>query len=150
MHRAITADDYYATAPHWRDEIAKLREILLAADLEETIKWGQPTYTAAGKNVAGLGAFKSYFGFWFFQGAALEDDAAVLINAQPGKTKDLRQWRMTSATEIKPTVVKRYLKEAIANAERAQALGLTLAFSRNRLPGSCSFLILRNLGKLPW
>lgn len=40
-------------------------------------------------------------------------------DAQPGKTKDLRQWRMTSAAEIKPAVVKRYLKEAKANAGRA-------------------------------
>ena len=119
MHRAKTADDYYANAPHWRDEIAKLREILLASGLAETIKWGQPTYTANGKNVVRLGAFKSYFGLWFFQGAALEDDAGVLINAQPGKTKDLRQWRMSSAAEIKPAVVRRYLEEAAANTERA-------------------------------
>lgn len=118
MHRAKTANDYYARAPHWRDEIAKLREILLASGLEETIKWGQPTYTAGGKNVVGLGAFKSYFGLWFFQGAALEDDSGVLINAQPGKTKDLRQWRMTSAADIRPAVIKRYLKEAKANSER--------------------------------
>ena len=37
----------------------------------------------------------------------------MLINAQPGKTKDLRQWRMTSASDIKPAVIKRYVKEAM-------------------------------------
>ena len=30
-----------------------------------------------------------------------------------GKTKDLRQWRMTSVKEIKPSVIKRYVKEAV-------------------------------------
>ena len=40
-------------------------------------------------------------------------------NAQPGKTKNLRQWRMTSAAEIRPAAVKRYLKEAKASARRA-------------------------------
>ena len=44
----------------------------------------------------------------------LKDDSKVLVNAQEGKTKALRQWRMTSAKDIKPTVIKRYVKEAIA------------------------------------
>ena len=70
-------------------------------------------YTWKGKNVVGIGGFKSYFGLWFFDGASLEDDKGVLINAQPGKTKSLRQWRMTSAKEIKPAAIKRYVKEAM-------------------------------------
>ena len=63
-------------------------------------------------------AFKSYFGLWFHQGVTLKDEASVLINAQERKTKALRQWRMTSVKDIKPAIVKRYLKEAIeiANA----------------------------------
>jgi uncharacterized protein YdeI (YjbR/CyaY-like superfamily) len=43
--------------------------------------------------VVGIGSFKSYFGLWFHQGALLSDDENVLINAQEGKTKALRQWR---------------------------------------------------------
>jgi hypothetical protein len=43
-----------------------------------------------------------------------KDNANVLINTQPGKTRSLRQWRMTSAGEIEPAVIKRYVKEAIA------------------------------------
>ena len=122
MHRAKTADDYYADAPHWRDEIAKLREILHASGLEETIKWGQPTYTTNGKNVVGLGAFKSYCGLWFFQGALLADEDEVLINAQEGKTKALRQWRMTSCRDINQARIKRYVKEAIALADQGKEI----------------------------
>lgn len=114
MQRAKSVDDYIKNVPHWGAEVARLRQILASTPLEETVKWGGPCYTWKGKNVVGLGAFKSYFGLWFHQGALLDDDAGVLINAQEGKTKALRQWRMTAASEIKPTIIKRYVKRAIA------------------------------------
>ena len=110
-----TVDEYLDNAKHWQDELRKVRKILLSTGLTETIKWGGPVYTNAdGKNVVGIGGFKSYFGLWFFEGAALEDKEEVLINAQPGKTKMLRQWRMTSVKEIRPAVIKKYVKEAAA------------------------------------
>jgi len=43
----------------------------------------------------------------------MKDPQGVLINAQEGKTKDLRQWRMVSAKEIKARKIKSYVKEAI-------------------------------------
>jgi uncharacterized protein YdeI (YjbR/CyaY-like superfamily) len=36
----------------------------------------------------------------------------VLINAQEGRTKALRQWRMFVAADIKPTLIKRYVQQA--------------------------------------
>ncbi len=74
---------------------------------------GCPTYTFGGKNVVGIGAFKSYFGLWFFQGALLTDPQNVLVNCQEGRTKAMRQWRMNSDKEIKPTIIKAYVAEAI-------------------------------------
>ena len=115
MKRYKTVDDYIDGNEMWPDELRRLREILLSTDLVEEVKWGAPCYTFNGKNIVGIGAFKSYFGLWFFKGAALKDEQKVLINAQPGKTKDLRQWRMTSAKEIKPSVIKRYVKGAMQN-----------------------------------
>jgi uncharacterized protein YdeI (YjbR/CyaY-like superfamily) len=82
--------------------------------LSETVKWGGPCYTFNDRNVVGLGAFKAYFGLWFFQGALLKDSEKVLVNAQEGRTKAQRQWRMTSAKEIRPALIKRYIKEAVA------------------------------------
>lgn len=124
MKRARSADDYYMNAEHWRDEITRLRQILASTPLEETVKWGGPCYTWNGKNVVGVGAFKSYFGLWFHQGALLDDDANVLINAQEGKTKALRQWRMTSASEIRPTVIKRYVNQAIGHIDAGREIAV--------------------------
>ncbi len=71
----------------WTPELEQLRKILTATPLEETVKWGAPCYTYEGKNLVGIGAFKSYFGLWFHQGALLSDDAQVLQNTQEGKPK---------------------------------------------------------------
>lgn len=117
MHKAKSADDYFATAKQWRDELAALRKLLLSAGLNEEIKWGAPTYTLGGVNVVGLAAFKSYVGLWFFQGALLADPDKVLINAQEGVTKAQRQWRFSSGKEIRPALVRKYVKEAIALAK---------------------------------
>ena len=113
MKRAKSVDDYMNEIGAWRREAARLREILKTTPLDEEVKWGAPCYTHKGKNVVGIGAFKSYFGLWFFQGALLADEDKVLINAQEGKTKALRQWRMTSARDIRPAAIKRYVNEAI-------------------------------------
>lgn len=113
MKREKTVEDYISNADRWRDELKRLREILLSSDLVEEIKWGSPCYTYRGKNVVGLAGFKSYFGLWFHQGALLADEKNVLINAQEGTTKALRQWRMKNAADIKPGIIKSYVKEAI-------------------------------------
>ncbi|MCB0489497.1 MAG: YdeI/OmpD-associated family protein [Cyclobacteriaceae bacterium] len=109
----INSIDGYIESSTRKEELTRLRQILLDCDLTEEIKWGAPAYTFQGKNVAGLAAFKSYAGLWFHQGALLKDKEKKLINAQEGKTKALRQWRFTSAREIQPRLVKAYVKEAI-------------------------------------
>ena len=113
MKRYTSVDAYIEGAETWHDELVRLREIITRTELEETVKWGAPCYTLGGKNVVGLAAFKAYVGLWFHQGALLSDPDKVLINAQDGKTKALRQWRFTSAREIKVRRVTAYLKEAI-------------------------------------
>ena len=123
MKRAQTVNEYIDTSEHWRDELKQLREILKKTALAEEVKWGGPCYTFDGKNVVGIGAFKSYFGLWFFQGALLADDEKVLTNAQEGRTKALRQWRMKSAKEIKPAGITRYVKEAIQLVKDGKSIG---------------------------
>ena len=113
MKRYKTVDDYIAHAAQWQDELRRLREILQSTELTEDVKWGAPCYTFDKKNVVGILGFKSYFGFWFHQGVLLEDRKKVLINAQEGKTKALRQWRMNSPNDIKPATIKAYVREAI-------------------------------------
>ena len=113
MQRAKSVDDYISDASQWQDKLVQLREILRSTNLTEEVKWGGPCYTYGGKNIVGMSGFKSYFGLWFFQGVLLQDKNSVLINAQEGKTKSMRQWRMTSASDIKPALMKRYVAEAI-------------------------------------
>ena len=108
-----TVDAFIEGNERWTPELEQLRKILKATPLEETVKWGAPCYTFEGKNLVGIGAFKSYFGLWFHQGALLTDSEQVLENAQEGKTKALRQWRMASKKEIKARTIKAYIKEAI-------------------------------------
>jgi len=77
------------------------------------VKWGAPTYTYDGKNLIAIGGFKHHFGLWFFQGALLADKKKLLVNAQQGKTKAMRQMRFESATEINQKAIEAYIKEAI-------------------------------------
>ena len=117
MKRFSDVDAYLQSLGQWQVEIARLREILLTTGLDETIKWNSPCYTHQGKNVVGIGGFKSYFGLWFFQGALMDDPESLLVNAQKGKTRGMRQWRMASKNDIKVQLVKRYVKEAVRVAE---------------------------------
>ena len=128
MRRHETADQFFAAAKEWRAELLELRSILRSTALEETVKWGGPVYTFGGKNVAGIGGFKSYFGLWFFQGALLADKRKLLINAQEGKTKALRQMRFRSKGEIDRGLIEAYVGEAIALAER----GVEIKPQRNK------------------
>ncbi|TRZ42756.1 YdeI/OmpD-associated family protein [Robertkochia solimangrovi] len=115
-------DAYITGQTHWTEALHALRAMLLKSGLEETIKWGSPVYTLANKNVVGLSAFKSYVGLWFFQGALLQDDDAVLINAQEGKTVAMRQWRFDNLQQIEENESKilHYLREAIKNQKEGR------------------------------
>lgn len=118
MKRFETVDAYIDEAEFWQDELRKLRKILNSTELQETVKWGAPCYTFDGKNLVGIGAFKSYVGLWFYQGALLADPEKVLINAQEGKTKAMRQWRFPTKKEIKSQLIKAYVLEAISLQKR--------------------------------
>lgn len=117
-----TPEEYFASVPDHLDILEKLRSILLSTELEEKMKWGIPTYCFKNKNVSGIGAFKSYAGIWFFNGVFLQDKANVLINAQEGKTKGLRQWRFESIEDINEDLVLSYIQEAIQNQKEGKEI----------------------------
>ena len=110
-----TVDQYIEKHPDWSDEICTLRELLLSTELQETIKWGGPVYTVNGKNVVGIGAFKNHCALWFFQGALLKENTALLQNAQEGKTKALRQIRFEKGDDIPTGILRKYVLEAVQN-----------------------------------
>ena len=113
-----SVDTYIDKHSNFKKQLTKIREILLTTELQETIKWGMPTYTIDGKNVVGMGSFKAHFGIWFFQGALLKDTDKVLSNAQEGKTQAMRQWRFTDVSKIEGNTILRYINEAIDNQKK--------------------------------
>ncbi|GAA0857069.1 DUF1801 domain-containing protein [Aliiglaciecola litoralis] len=105
---------YINKHPKWQLGLVLLRERLRLSELQETIKWGMPTYCFDGKNVIGIGAFKHHYGMWFFNGAAMQDPKALLINAQQGKTKHMRHWRFQHVDDLDPGLIDQYIGYAIA------------------------------------
>ncbi len=119
---AKNAEEYIQTHSKWEKELRELHEIMLTTELEPSIKWGAPVYTIHGKNVLGIGAFQNHYGIWFFNGALLNENTALLVNAQEGKTKALRQIRFEKEDEIKPSALLPYVKEAIQNQKEGKVL----------------------------
>ena len=122
MKKFKTADDYILVKSQWEKTLNQLRKIILSTELTETLKWGMPTYTLDGINVAGLVAFKSFVAIWFLNGVFLKDKQKKLINAQEGVTKALRQWRFSSVDEIEPELIKAYIDEAINNQQAGKTI----------------------------
>lgn len=98
----------------WVEELSLLSSIIQKTPLEKTTKWGSDVFTYDGKNVLSYGGFKNYFALWFYNGVFLQDKYHVLISAQEGITKSLRQWRFSSVAEIDERKILEYVNEAIA------------------------------------
>ncbi len=134
MQRYKTVPDYLAGHDEWRSVLERVRAVMKASELEETVKWGAPCYTLNGKNLVGLVAFKDFVSIWFHQGALLRDEHGVLVNAQEGRTKAMRQWRVRSEDEIDETILRAYVRETIEN----QRQGREIKADRNKplqIPG---------------
>lgn len=106
----------------WAEELDLLQSIIAKTEVVETTKWGGLTYTVNGKNVLGIGGFKHFFTIWFYQGVFLEDKNKVLVNANEGVTKALRQWRFYSKEEIDEKLILSYIKEAIENSKAGKEI----------------------------
>lgn len=116
------AAEYIAKHPTWETELTELRALLRATELEETIKWGAPVYTINGKNVVGLAAFKNHYALWFYQGALLKENTALLHNAQEEKTKVMRQIRFEKDTPLKLDLINKYVLESIQNQKEGKTI----------------------------
>lgn len=122
MQRYQTVPDYLAGHDEWRSVLERVRAVMKASELEETVKWGAPCYTLNGKNLVGLVAFKDFVSIWFHQGALLRDEHGVLVNAQEGRTKAMRQWRVRSEDEIDETILRAYVRETIENQRQGREI----------------------------
>ena len=103
----------------WIELENRLRNLIESStDLSETVKWGIPVFTHEGKNVLGFAGMKHHFAVWFYNGVFLKDPHQVLINAQEGKTKAMRQWRMESEEDLDEKVFLELVREAISNEQK--------------------------------
>lgn len=117
-----TVEEYIQKHLKWEKELRELHEMMLTTELEPSIKWGSPVYMINGKNVVGLSGFKNHYGLWFFNGALLKEHTAMLVNAQEGKTKAMRQIRLTKEDELKTSQILPYVKEAIQNQKEGKEI----------------------------
>lgn len=115
-----TVDEYILKHPKWENQLRQLRDILLSTELEETIKWGAPTYTVNGKNVIGIAAFKNHYALWFHNGALLKENTS-LLQASEG-TKAMRQIRFEDGDEIRASVLQKYVLEAVQNQKEGKEI----------------------------
>lgn len=113
MAKAENVSHYFETHFKWKDQLKLLKELLLKSTLTETIKWGSPVYTKEGKNLVRISASKNHCGLWFFQGALLQKNTKLLVNAQEGKTQAMRQIKFDETSEINLDVLKEYVEEVI-------------------------------------
>jgi uncharacterized protein YdeI (YjbR/CyaY-like superfamily) len=120
-------DAFVSRAKAWRGEIEKLRSILLECGLDEDLKWGKPCFAFEGKNVAIIQPFKEHCSLMFFKGALFKDTHG-LLRSQGENTQSALRLEFTSEAQVKKTVLKSYVKQAI-EAEKA---GLTVDFKAKR------------------
>jgi uncharacterized protein YdeI (YjbR/CyaY-like superfamily) len=99
----------------WSAEFAALRQLCLAAGLNEELKWGQACYDLKGGKVVLIHGFKNYCALLFMKGALLKDPAGLLVQ-QTKNVQSARQIRFTSLADIDKhkASVKAYIKDAIA------------------------------------
>jgi uncharacterized protein YdeI (YjbR/CyaY-like superfamily) len=120
-------DAFLAEAGQWREEFAKLRQIILGCGLSEDLKWGKPCYTLQGSNVVLIHGFKEYCALLFMKGALLKDPRGILVQ-QTENVQSARQIRFTSPQEITKLAgaVKSYIQEAI----KVEAAGLKVTLKK--------------------
>jgi uncharacterized protein YdeI (YjbR/CyaY-like superfamily) len=73
-------DAYIARSADFAQPILEYVRMLVheaCPDVEETIKWGMPTFMHAGSMLCGMAAFKQHASFGFWKHALVVDDAAA-------------------------------------------------------------------------
>lgn len=120
-------DEFLSKAKKWREELEKLRMIVLDCQLTEELKWGKPCYTYQKSNIVILQGFKEFCALLFTKGALLNDPDGIL--EKPGEnTQAGRRIPFTDVREIveMEPILKAYVREAI-EAEKA---GLKVNFKK--------------------
>jgi uncharacterized protein YdeI (YjbR/CyaY-like superfamily) len=92
-------NNYLNNLKKWKEELTKIREIILDLGLNEEFKWMHPCYTENGKNIILIHEFKDYCAILFHKGVLLKDSENILIQ-QTKNVQSARQIRFTDLPEI--------------------------------------------------
>ena len=102
----------------WIGGLNRLRQLCLEAGLTETVKWGHPCYTHAGRNIAIIGAFRDNFRLTFFNAALMQDPEDILEKQGPNTAHaDMIRFTANDQPDALASVILSYLKEAMSYAE---------------------------------
>jgi uncharacterized protein YdeI (YjbR/CyaY-like superfamily) len=109
---------YLQASERWPAEIRALRPLLLAAGLDEEIKWGKPCYSHDHANIAIIQEFSDNLALMFFKGILLDDPARVLEEVGPN-SHAARRMMFTSVEDVDThaDIVTAYVQEAIAHED---------------------------------
>ena len=106
-------EKYFSKTKKWKNELEKLRILILDCGLNEELKWNVPVYTYKEKNILGINGLKEFCTVAFFKGALLKDTNKILYT--PGKVESARWIKFASVDEIAKSefILKKYIYEAI-------------------------------------
>jgi uncharacterized protein YdeI (YjbR/CyaY-like superfamily) len=116
-------DRYIGRSTKWPDEMTALRSILLAAGLEEDIKWGKPCFSHEGHNIVIVQEMNDFLSLMFFKGALLQDKSKVLVEQGPN-SRSAKRIEFTSVADV--TKLTRTIKALIKEAIDVEDAGLTV------------------------
>jgi uncharacterized protein YdeI (YjbR/CyaY-like superfamily) len=116
MNPLVTA--VHRKEKRWRAEFGALRQLCLAAGLNEELKWGQACYDLNGSKIVLIHGFRDYCALLFMKGALLKDPGSILIQQTPN-VQAARQMRFASLAQIngQKAAIRTYIREAIAVAK---------------------------------
>lgn len=107
-------DNYFEEQKNRKEELNRLRSIVLKADLKEELKWNAPCYTFQNKNVCIIFNFKNSFGVSFFKGSFINDSYEIL--EKPGdNTQNVRMIKLSENKDLdkKGNAISNYINQAI-------------------------------------
>lgn len=109
-----TVEEIIEKSKNWREELTKLRSIVLDCGLAEEVKWYQPCYSFNGTNLIIFGSFKDFCTLSFFKGVLLKDEQKILEFAGEN-TQSAKIVKFTNIHQINEleSVMKEYIKEMI-------------------------------------
>lgn len=102
----------------WQTGLIELRRVCLSMDLEEVVKWGQPCYTFAGRNIVILGVFREGFLISFMNAALLKDPEGLLQKRGANMLHPhMILLKANNQVEKIEPVIRAYIEEAKGYAE---------------------------------